>query len=226
MKYLERLIKETDNSKNEFLNDIDIQRLLSGKITLNEYVYFLWQSHFHMVDAVSAFGIASSRFDKSKYFSTSKYYLYHAHDEYGEERWCLNDMKLCGVDFSKKMPERSPACIAFISYLFQLAERENPIALLCDSYVVEGIANDLGTNVLGKIKESLKINDKAYTYLGRHAEIDVKHFQEFANLLEETIKTEDDFKSLVTSVRTMFWIFKEFLKDIAKNGEVKGKEMF
>lgn len=222
MELLERLDRATAADRAAFLGDPEIQRLVRADVTRNEYAYFLWQSHFHMVKAVAAFAIAAPRLDTA-HRSTARYYLHHAADEWGEEQWCLDDLRALGATEDRcAYPPPSPACAAFTAYLRHLAEQDNPVALLADSYVVEGLATALVGSLTDHLRERLELPAATLTYLERHAKLEAGHFEQFAAVLENAIQSQADFAALVQSSRVLFWLFAEFLRDVARVGDQAG----
>lgn len=222
MRHLERLDRATAADRNALLQDREIQRLVRAEVTRNEYAYFLWQSHFHMSAAVAAFAVAATQLDAA-HSSTARYFLHHAAEEWGEEQWCLEDLQALGATEDRRdYPTPSPACAAFTAYLRHLAERDNPVALLADSYVVEGLATALVGALTDQLRQRLQLPAAALTYLERHARLEAGHFEQFAAVLENAIQDEADFNALVQSSKVLFWLFAEFLRDVARVGDQAG----
>jgi hypothetical protein len=222
MRFLERLDRATAADRNAFLRDPEIQRLLRAEVTRNEYAYFLWQSHFHMAAAVAAFAVAATRLDAA-HGATARYFLHHAGEEWGEEQWCLDDLKALGAAADRgSYPPPAPACAAFMAYLRHLAERDNPVALLADSYVVEGLATALAGALTDNLRQRLRLPAAALTYLERHARLEGGHFDQFACVLENAVRDEKDFDALVQGAKVLFWTFAEFLRDVARVGDQAG----
>jgi hypothetical protein len=149
-----------------------------------------------------------------------KFCLRHAEEEVGHELMALHDLKNMGFQVTEEsLPRPLNSTLTLISYLYQVAQYENPLARLGYSFWAERSYQYIRP-LLNLLSTGLGIEKKSMTFFNEHSEIDVDH----AKMVDDTIgrfaKTEHDFIAigdcLETSLRLtsgmMDEVFCEFVK--------------
>jgi pyrroloquinoline quinone (PQQ) biosynthesis protein C len=222
----ERLAKETTDARATFMELPLVTAILglsaqkassrdSERREMLRHVYrrFLEESYHHVRAAAKVYALAGSRVDEGNE-PFREWLLQHAVDEYGHHEWILNDLRALGVDpadVTRSKP--SPACAALVGYMYYVAGVDNPIGILGDSYVIEGLSQLFATQLAGSMKDHLGLGDDAVTYLERHGQADQAHMEEFKILVDSHIRRDRDLTDIIHVSRVEFqlygWIVQE-----------------
>ena len=223
--YFERLETDTAAARQRFMNIPVIKDMLSEqsmplqpdpeakKFMLRLYQRFLEESYYH-VRVARIYAVAGFRV-KDTDTEIAKWFMQHGADEHGHHHWIENDLRKLGADPST-LPTGKPSvwCEALVGYLHYVATYGNPIGLFGDTYVIEGLSHELATRLAKTMKHGLKIPDEAVTYLAKHGEADQGHMDEFRDMLNANLKSEDDYQDIVQVSRTIFALYGGMIENL------------
>jgi pyrroloquinoline quinone (PQQ) biosynthesis protein C len=195
--------------------------LADSGLLLPIYRRYLRESYHHVRVASQTYALAGSRIpDEDE--PIRRWLLTHAMEEYGHHDWILSDLKALGIDpESVRRSKPSPPCAALVGYMYYTAGIDNPIGLLGDSYVVEGLSQLFASQVAGTMKELLGIPDAAVTYLARHGTADQGHMDDLRNLINGHIRREQDLGDVIQVARVEFELY-GLLVEEAQKGDLEG----
>jgi pyrroloquinoline quinone (PQQ) biosynthesis protein C len=183
MTFFETLQNETEQARAGLLSAPIIRRALAGQINLDEYAAFLGQAYHHVRHTVPLLMAAGARLPEHYGWLRSAVAEY-IEEELGHEEWILNDLAACGFD--KEATRRSrplPATEVMVSYAYDTINRVNPLGFFGMVHVLEGTSISIADNAANRIRETLSLPKKAFSYLYSHGALDLEHVQFFENLM-------------------------------------------
>lgn len=126
----------------------------------------------------------------------ARYCLKHALEENGHENMCLNDLRSLGFDTDRVKESRPlPTTAAFIGFLYDWADRHNPVGRLGYSYFAEGAHTYLGKGI-ELAKQHFGLTDQQLTFFVQHGLIDEKHFADVQEAVVKFCKTDKDWEDV------------------------------
>jgi heme oxygenase len=186
----------------------------AAKFMRDIYTRFLEDSYYHVRAAARVYALAGSRIEETDE-QIREWLLHHSVEEYGHHEWIKSDIRTLGNDpdaLSKRKP--SPWCDALVGYMYYIAGHGNPIGILGDTYVIEGLSQLFATHLAGSMKSSLGIPDDAVSYLAKHGEADQGHMDEFRDMINATVKCEQDYQDILQVSRTEFALYGAIVENL------------
>lgn len=185
MKFFNTLCDQTQNEQRYLLNAPAIQQALQGDITLDRYRAFLTQAYHHVKHTTPLLMRCGSRLSFNDEW-LRKAVIEYINEEYGHERWILNDIKAAGGDVQlaqSSVPHTTTR--AMVSLVYQAIDDDHPAAFFGMAHVLEGTSVKLATQAAGKIKAALGLPHSAFSYLLSHGDLDLEHVQFFEQLMNK-----------------------------------------
>jgi heme oxygenase len=214
-RHYERLERETAAERARFMELPFVRRFLETPATRPEdasllhqvYRRFLEQSYFHVRAAARVYALAGSRVGEQDE-PLREWLLRHSVEEYGHHQWILDDLRSLGSD-PDAIAARDPApeTAALVGYMYYAAGVDNPVGILGDSYVIEGLSQLFASTVARNLQRGLGLEDKSVVYLARHGEADQSHMEQFKVMLDRDVRTEEDFRAIVRVARVEFDLY-------------------
>ncbi len=179
----EKLCQATQNEQSALVSIPIIQKALQGQIPLTTYIAFLTQAYHHVKHTVPLLMLTGSKICEQDEWLRSMMAEY-IEEELGHEKWILNDIEACGGD-KQKVAQSEPdfATEMMVAYAYDSINRIDPLCFLGMVHVLEGTSVQLATNAANKIKESLGLPQKAFSYLISHGDLDIDHQKFFEDLV-------------------------------------------
>ena len=181
------------------------------------YTRFLVDSYYHVRAAAKVYALAATRVS-TKDEEVRQWLLEHAFDEYGHHVWIVDDLREMGYDVSRL--DRSKPSVAsdcLVAYMYYTAGHENPMGILGDPYVIEGLSQLFATNVAGNIKGILGVPDSAVSYLAKHGAADQGHMNELRDLINQHVRSEEDFEAIVQVSKVEFALYGQLVTHAAED---------
>jgi pyrroloquinoline quinone (PQQ) biosynthesis protein C len=183
MDFFHMLERETEQSRQAFLNTPILTRGVRGDISLQEYILFLSQAYHHVKHTVPLLMTCGGRLPESHNWLRTAVAEYIS-EELGHEEWILNDIAACGADAEFVRHSRPFAATEFmIAYAYDTIQRINPVGFFGMVYVLEGTSIKLATHAARSIQDKLHLPDKAFSYLTSHGSLDISHMRFFQDLM-------------------------------------------
>lgn len=204
MKFFNTLCEQTQNEQRYLLSAPAIQQALQGEITIERYRAFLTQAYHHVKHTTPLLMRCGSKLSFRDEW-LRKAVIEYINEEYGHERWILNDIKAAGGDVEvAQSSEPHTSTQAMVSLVYQAIDNENPAAFFGMAHVLEGTSVKLATQAAGKIKGALQLPDSAFSYLLSHGDLDQEHVQFFEQLMNQVT----DEKAQQVIVRTAKHVYR------------------
>ena len=185
-----QLCQATAQEQTQLLSLPIINKALVGEIALSTYIEFLTQAYHHVKHTVPLMMLTGSKITQNDEWLRTLMAEY-IEEEIGHEKWILNDIAACGGD-KQKVIESEPAFATemMVAYAYDSINRIDPLCFLGMVHVLEGTSVQLATNAANKIKESLNLPQKAFSYLISHGDLDIEHQKFFENLINRLNYTQ------------------------------------
>jgi len=221
--YYERLERETADARKKFMDLPLPKEILGGAFNATEnslplqpiYRQYLKESYHHVRVASRTYALAGSRM-REEDEAVHQWLIKHAADENGHHLWILSDLKSLGMDTMELISSKpSPNCDALIAYMYYTAGYENPMGILGDSYVIEGLSQLFATRVAKSMKQALGLTDKAVEYLAHHGELDESHMLELADLIDRSVLKAEDLQAIIHCANVEFELYGRMVQGCA-----------
>jgi len=181
--FFPRLMKETQNARETFLQIEQLARGARGDIPLASYTAFLGQAYHHVKHTVPLLMACGSRIPPEKEWLRKAIATY-IEEEIGHEEWILNDIDACGGDAEAHRDSRpGPEVEIMVAYAYDTVYRGNPVGFFGMVLVLEGTSILLASNAAESIRSALSLPGKAFSYLSSHGALDVGHMKVFESLM-------------------------------------------
>jgi hypothetical protein len=223
--FYERLEKDTAPFRQQFMDIGLVKDLLGGGLPENPdpaaaqfmrgiYTRFLQDSYYHVRAAAKVYALAGCRMKETDE-EIREWLLHHSVEEYGHHRWIEDDLRALKADpAALSTAKPSVWCDALVGYMYYVAGTANPMGILGDTYVIEGLSQLFATQLAGTMKGSLGIPDGAVSYLAKHGEADQGHMDEFRDLVNQNVRREDDYQDILQVSRTEFVLYGKIVENL------------
>lgn len=202
--FFNTLCEQTQNEQRYLLSAPAIQQALQGEITIERYRAFLTQAYHHVKHTTPLLMRCGSKLSFRDEW-LRKAVIEYINEEYGHERWILNDIKAAGGDVEvAQSSEPDTSTQAMVSLVYQAIDNDHPAAFFGMAHVLEGTSVKLATQAAGKIKDALQLPDSAFSYLLSHGDLDQEHVQFFEQLMNQVT----DEKAQQVIVRTAKHVYR------------------
>lgn len=221
----DRLERDTGAERKRFMEIPRVKMLLSSEAVdggtpspdeqgylKSVYERFLVESYYHVRAASKVYALAGSRISESDE-SIREWLLEHAVDEYGHHNWVMDDLRTLGYDVTKLSTSKpSVPTDALIAWMYYVAGVHNPVAILADSYVIEGLSQLFAAQLANSMKSALNVPDNAVTYLARHGIADQAHMGDLRDLINATVKGERDYGDMLQCAKVEFALYGQIIE--------------
>lgn len=224
----QRLEQDTSAARAKFMNIPVVRMLLEANSdsTMSSpeafesmkalYARFLKESYYHVRAAARVYALAGSRVGEDNE-PVREWLLKHAVEEYGHHDWVLEDLRALGHDPSDLgITKPSVPSDALVAWMYYIAGVHNPVAVLADSYVIEGLSQLFASQLADAMKEMLSVSDQAVTYLARHGVADQGHMDDLRDLINTNVTKEQDYLDMVQCAKVEFELYGQILRVISE----------
>lgn len=210
----DRLVAETEASRNEFLSVPILQRALQGHVTRDEYVTFLSQAYQHVRHTVPLLMGCGYRLpDRMNWLR--KAIGEYIEEEVGHEEWILDDIRACGGDADAvRHAQPFPATELMVAYAYDTVQRRNPIGMFGMVFVLETTSVALASSAAGAIQNSLGLPKAAFRYLTSHGSLDQEHIRFFQSLVNQ-FEDPDDIDALLHCAQMVYRLYGDMFRSIS-----------
>lgn len=214
MSLYERLVQETEASRNEFLGIPVIQRALGGEVSHQEYLDFLGQAYHHVSHTVPLLmGFGYNLPERLQWLQGAV--AEYIEEEKGHEEWILDDIRACGGDADAvRNGTPLPATELMVSYAHDVVQRRNPIGFFGMVFVLEGTSAQLATRAAGAIEKKLGLPKTAFRYLTSHGSLDLEHVAFYETLINQ-LDDEEDQRSLIHGANMFYRLYGDIFRSVS-----------
>jgi pyrroloquinoline quinone (PQQ) biosynthesis protein C len=216
MNFFDELKQQTTQQRQELLSAPIIGRALAGKITLPEYVDFLSQAYHHVKHTAPLLMSTGARLPES-YEWLRVAVAEYIEEEIGHQEWILNDIAACGFD-SEAVRQSQPALATelMVSYAYDMVNRVNPLGFFGMVHVLEGTSINLADQAADRIRESLALPKKAFSYLYSHGALDLDHVKFFETLMNR-ITDSCDQAQIIHGAKAFYILYGNIFRSLGRD---------
>lgn len=219
MSFFNQLQVATAQERDALFNVPVIREALAGQVSLEGYRAFLGQAYHHVRHTVPLMMACGARLPSRLEWLRGAVCEY-IDDEYGHERWILDDIRACGGDAEAARTSRPSLAIELmVAYLYDLIARGNPVGLFGMVNVLEGTSIALATQAAGTIRESLGLPAEAFSYLSSHGALDQDHMATYRRLMDR-LEDEDDQQAVIHAAKVVYQLYAEMFRGLPRDSEV------
>jgi len=203
MTFYDTLNQATQAPRQSLFSTPIIEKSLSGKITLDDYVAFLQQAYHHVKHTVPLLMAVGSKLQENKEWLREAVAEY-IEEELGHQEWILNDIAACGFDKERVRtgtPHHSTEIM--VAYAYDMINRINPIGFFGMVQVLEGTSVNMAEKAADKIRSTLSLPKNAFSYLYSHGSLDQNHLKFFENLMNRIEDSQE--QALIIHSATRFY---------------------
>ena len=215
MSFYEQLVSETEQDRRTLLASPIIADCLEGRVSVESYLAFLTEAWHHVRHTVPLLMACGARLpDRLEWLQSS--IVEYIDEEYGHERWILNDIRACGGD--QEAAAKSQPCLAtelMVSYAYDTIARKNPVGFLGMVFVLEGTSVAIATMAAEIIERELGLPRSAFSYLRSHGSVDQKHIGDYERIVNR-LETEDDRQAVVHAAKVFFRLYGDVFRQLPR----------
>ncbi|ANY86886.1 MULTISPECIES: TenA family transcriptional regulator [Pseudomonas] len=217
MSFFETLQARTTPQRDALFGVPVIREALAGAVSLEGYVAFLTQAYHHVRHTVPLMMACGARLPARLEWLRGAVCEY-IDEEYGHERWILNDIEACGGDPDRVRDSRPALPIELmVAFLYDTIARGNPVGLFGMVNVLEGTSIALATQAAGTIQSSLALPDNAFSYLSSHGALDQDHMATYRGLMDRLDQPEDQ-EAVIHAAQVVYRLYTEMFQGLPRAG--------
>ncbi len=213
MTFFQRLQQETTAEREYLLTSPIMGQALAGQLTLDRYVNFLTQAYYHVKHTTPLLMAVGSRLSDQKEWVRDKI-AHYIEEEVGHQEWILNDIGVCGADAEAvRHGQPSLETELMVSYIWDFVARKNPMGFFGMVFVLEGTSVSIATQAADKIRETLGLPQKAFSYLYSHGSLDVEHIDFFEDIVNK-IEDVNDQADIIHVAKVIFRLYADIFRSL------------
>ena len=224
MNFFDELQVATAREREALFSVPVIREALAGEVSLEGYRAFLAQAYHHVRHTVPLMMACGARLPSRLEWLRGAVCEY-IDEEYGHERWILNDIAACGGDAEQVANSHPTLPIELmVAYLYDLIARGNPVGLFGMVNVLEGTSIALATQAAGTIQKSLGLPETAFSYLSSHGSLDQDHMVTYRKLMNR-LEDEDDKAAVIHAAKVVYQLYTEMFRSLPRAVPVTANEV-
>ncbi|MBI6674425.1 TenA family transcriptional regulator [Pseudomonas syringae] len=213
MSFFQTLQDATQEQRETLFNLPIIRQAMAGQVSLESYRAFLTQAYYHVRHTVPLMMACGARLPSRMEWLRAAVCEY-IEDEYGHEKWVLNDLRACGgqADAVENGQPGAPVEL-MVAYLYDLIARGNPVGLFGMVNVLEGTSIALATHAADSMREGLGLGPEAFSYLSSHGSLDIGHMETFRTLMDK-VDDPDDQQAVIHASRMVYRLYTDMFREL------------
>ena len=213
MSFFNQLQAATTREREALFSVPVIREALAGQVSLEGYRAFLGQAYHHVRHTVPLMMACGARLPSRLEWLRGAVCEY-IDEEYGHERWILNDIAACGGDPEAVSNSRPSLPIELmVAFLYDQIARSNPVGLFGMVNVLEGTSVMLATQAAGIIQGQLGLPAQAFSYLTSHGSLDLEHIELFKGLMNRLDDPRDQ-AAVVHTARVVYRLYGDMFRSL------------
>jgi 3-oxoacyl-[acyl-carrier-protein] synthase III len=191
-----------------------IQRLQSGRLTLDDYKALLFNLRQQVIDGSRWISRAASNVTE-EYFPIRSAFIAHSQDEHRDYEMLERNYVSVGGSLEEiRAGRKNIGSEALSAYILQKASVENPFDLVGAMFIIEGLGQRLAKQWGERIREQLALTNEQVSFFLYHSESDVKHFSRLQLALDLGLLNERRTAGIVTCAKVVGRLYALQLEEI------------
>ncbi|MDV6316426.1 iron-containing redox enzyme family protein [Idiomarina sp. HP20-50] len=221
MSFFNTLCEQTQVEQQYLLSAKPIQEALQGNISLSRYQAFLGQAYHHVKHTVPLLMRCGSKLPFGDEW-LRKAVIEYIDEEYGHERWILNDLDVAGGDVEAvQASEPHTSTQAMVSLVYNAIDNVHPAAFFGMAHVLEGTSVKLATTAAQRIQSTLGLPESAFSYLLSHGDLDQEHVHFFEQLMNRVEDVEAQ-GAIIQTARHVYRLYGDMFRALP---ELAGEQL-
>jgi 3-oxoacyl-[acyl-carrier-protein] synthase-3 len=160
----------------ERLSEVPVlKRLADGEVTIDDYRRLLFNLRQQVVDGSAWISRAASSFDVD-HFELRSAAIKHADEEHRDYLMLERDYVSIGGNLDElRAGRKNVGSEALSAYLFQYADRPNPVGMLGAMFIIEGLGAKRAAGWAARFQEVLGLADNQIHFMRYHEQADTQH---------------------------------------------------
>jgi pyrroloquinoline quinone (PQQ) biosynthesis protein C len=215
MHFYDQLMVATNQDRETLLTSPIVVDCLNGRVSLESYVAFLTEAYHHVRHTVPLLMACGARLpDRLDWLRSG--IVEYIDEEYGHERWILDDISACGADADAAAARRpSLPTELMVSYAYDTIGRGNPVGFFGMVYVLEGTSVAIATQAATIIRRELGLPAAAFTYLRSHGSVDQKHIGDYERIVNR-LDDAADRNAVLHAARVFFRLYGDVFRQLPR----------
>lgn len=211
--FFNQLLEETEAERASLLEIPFVQHGAQGELSLQSYIAFLTQAYHHVKHTTPLLMACGARVPHEMEWLRDAM-AHYIEEELGHQEWILNDIEVCGggAEAVRNGTPDMPAEL-MCAYAYDIVQRRNPIGFLGMVLVLEGTSIELATKAAKATQSSLKLPDKAFTYLTSHGSLDISHMQFYQSLVNR-LENEEDRRFVIHTAKRFYKLYGDIFRSL------------
>lgn len=215
MSFFATLQAATSEERDTLFSVPVIREALAGTVSLEGYIAFLSQAYHHVRHTVPLMMACGARLPAHLEWLRGAVCEY-IDEEYGHERWILDDIAACGGDPEAVRNARPALAIELmVAFLYDLIQRGNPVGLFGMVNVLEGTSIALATHAAGAIRNSLGLPQEAFSYLSSHGSLDQERMQTYRRLMNR-LEDPVDQEAVIHAAKVVYRLYADMFRGLPR----------
>ncbi len=213
MSFFATLQSATQAEREKLFTAAIFNKALSGAATMEDYVAFLTEAYHHVKHTVPLLMATGSRLPESHEWLRTAVAEY-IEEEIGHQEWILNDIAVCGYDKETvRHSQPGRATELMVAYAYDQVQRVNPIGFFGMVHVLEGTSITTADKVASAVKQSLGLEENAFTYLRSHGALDQQHVKFFERLMDR-VTDKDEQAQIIHCAKMFYHLYGAIFRDL------------
>ncbi len=215
MNFFDQLQAATAQERHTLFSLAVVREALAGDVSLDSYRAFLTQAYYHVRHTVPLLMACGARLPARLEWLRGAVCEY-IEEEYGHQKWILDDIKACGGDADAvRDGQPSMAIELMVGFLYDLIARGNPVGLFGMVNVLEGTSIALATQAAGSIQQGLGLPPGAFGYLSAHGALDQDHMATYRTLMNRLDDAADQ-QAVVHAARVVYQLYADMFRGLPR----------
>jgi len=216
MNFFDELQAATAQERQTLFSLPVIREALAGDVSLESYRAFLTQAYYHVRHTVPLLMTCGARLPARLEWLRGAVCEY-IEEEYGHEKWILDDIEACGGDADAvRDGQPSMAIELMVGYLYDLIARGNPVGLFGMVNVLEGTSIALATQAASTLQQRLELPESAFSYLSSHGALDIGHMDTYRGLMNR-LEDPEDKKAVIHASKVVYHLYSEMFRGLPRS---------
>jgi hypothetical protein len=191
-----------------------LRRLAEGTVTLHDYSRLLFNLRQQVVDGSPWISRAASNFDVDHFVLRSAA-IRHAEEEHRDYLMLERDYIAIGGSLEElRAGRKNIGSEALSGYMFQYADRVNPVGLLGAMFIIEGLGAKRAAGWAARFQEVLGLADNQVNFMRYHQDADAEHTGALEAILTSGIIDDDAADEIVRCAQVVARLYALQLEEL------------
>jgi 3-oxoacyl-[acyl-carrier-protein] synthase-3 len=191
-----------------------VKRIETGTATIEDYRSLLYNLRQQVMEGARWITRASSHLTV-EHTELRAEFIEHAAEEQRDFRMLEEDYVAVGGRLQEiQSGEKNVGSEALSAFMFNQANRENPLDLLGAMYIIEGLGANKASRWVGQLREQLALEPRQVRFMAYHGGADEEHTEKMFQILRSDLITPEIAASIVHTAKVVARLYALQLEEI------------